>query len=145
MFQLPPPTVHSPRESATLMLNGCLTLSLPRALSLSPLYFSHFHIPPPKQVYGNGRGVIERCFIRGDLNVFLCVRQESGWWWWGEGGRMGAIWGLFRQGDLVASLNVQPRTRSRLASLFKMANFGDPRGGGVKCAILKGCAPKRLD
>lgn len=42
---------------------------------------------------------------------------------------MGAIWGLFRQGDLVTSLNVQPHTRSRLASLFKIANFGDPGGG----------------
>lgn len=54
---------------------------------------------------------------------FVCVKS------WDCGGRVGAIWGLFHQGDLVTSLNVH-LTRSSLASLFKMANFGDI---GVVC------------
>lgn len=45
------------------------------------LYCAHFHIPPPKRAHGNGRGVIERCFVRGDLNVCLCVCQEMGVGW----------------------------------------------------------------
>lgn len=53
---------------------------------------------------------------------------------WGGGGG-GTIWGL------VTSLNAH-LTRLSLASLFKMANLGDT---GVKCAILKACAPKQGD
>lgn len=91
-------------------------------LSLSPLYLSHFHIPPPKQVHGNGRGVIERCFIRGDLNVSLCVRGELGWGW--------ELFGDYSVKEAwLPSLSVH-LARSSLASLFKKANFGDTRGGG---------------
>lgn len=71
-------------ESAVLALGKHVTLPLPRILKPhrrhppTLLYSAHFHIPPPKRAHGNGRGVIERCFVRGDLNVCLCVCQEMG-------------------------------------------------------------------
>lgn len=60
------------------MLNGYITPSLPLSvapsLSLSPPLFQPFpYFPTSQRLYGNGRGVIERRFVRGDLNVFLCV------------------------------------------------------------------------
>lgn len=73
------------------MLDKHVTLPLPPFSNPTPtpavilLYPAHFHIPPPKRAHGNGRGVIERCFVRGDLNVCLCVCQEMGVGWWRGG------------------------------------------------------------
>lgn len=99
-------------------------------------------------MYGNGRGVIERRFVRGDLNVFLCVCGKSceGWGRW-------RVWRGFVFGSLVLfgsysakearlSSLMPPPPPSFLPSLYKVANLPGTDGKNV---ILKAAIASKLE
>lgn len=97
---------------------------------LSPLV-QPFPYSSSQTLYGNRRGVIERRFVRGDLNVFLCMCLGGVAF-----GSSSVLFGSYsakeaQLSSLMPPLSLPPST---LPSLYKVTNLP---GTDSKCVILK--------